>query len=77
MYAVMGQTRTLIGAGMTQLPLEPGESEKVAMQGVLPVGGPWTVEVVVDEDANGMSTKNECLENNNTVSGTNGITCNP
>ena len=75
-YAVKGATKTKVGSGMTQLPLEPGDSEKVSVSVRLPNGGPWNIEVSVDEDANGMSTKNECNENNNIAIANIAGTCN-
>ncbi len=75
-YAVNGNTRTNVGSGATQLPLEPGDSEKVTVTVRLPNGGPWTIEVDVDADINGQSTKNECNENNNRAVGNTTGTCN-
>jgi hypothetical protein len=68
-YAVdSGGNRTFLTEARTQLPLEPGESERVDVQVNLPGAGVWDIEAVVD-DANGTgnSTENECDESNNTL----------
>jgi hypothetical protein len=50
---------------LTTKALLPGEIEVVSV--VYPVGGAGdlTFSVIVDADANGASTENECLEDNN------------
>lgn len=75
-YAVNGGDRKHVGSGTTQLPLEPGDSEKVSVSATLPNGGPWKIEVDIDKDANGMSTKNECNENNNIAATNATFSCN-
>lgn len=75
-WAVDGNTRVLLGEALTLLPLEPGDSERVSLLTSLPAGGPWSIEIVADFDtANGVSTRNECNENNNATTVATGLTC--
>ena len=73
-YAVNGVQRVYLGEAATLLPLEPGDSEKVALEVSLPAGGPWDVEFVVD-DSMGVGTRNECNETNNSVLLPANLTC--
>lgn len=77
-YAINGAQRIFLGEAATRLPLEPGDSEKVTLDGSLPSGGPWTVEAVVDDPeraGSAVGTRNECDESNNSVLVVTGMTC--
>jgi hypothetical protein len=68
--------RTFLAEARTQLPLEPGESERVDVSLTMPTGGTWDVEAVVDDsNGTGASTENECDESNNTVVVVSGHQC--
>jgi hypothetical protein len=76
-YAIDGSgNRTFLAEARTQLPLEPGESERVDISVTLPGSGTWDVEAVVDDsNGSGTSTENECNESNNTIMVVNDHTC--
>nr|WP_275426348.1 VCBS repeat-containing protein [Bradymonas sediminis] len=68
--------RVFLGEGRTQLPLEPGDSERVDLQLDLPYSSTWSVEAVVDDvNGTGVGTVNECLESNNAVTLLQGHSC--
>lgn len=66
-YADDGGGRDYLGQALTQLPLEPGDSERVELRVTLSPGGPYTFYVVADDEMGmgGEGTKRECNETNN------------
>lgn len=56
--------RHLLETAETMIGLAPGESERIVVETELPGPGDWDVVVVVDDD-DGESTRNECNEDNN------------
>ena len=64
LYAEDGDDRQLLATTETLDGLAPGESEYVSLTGELPDDGDWDLVVVVDDD-DGESTRNECNEDNN------------
>ncbi len=68
--------RIFLDGARTQMPLEPGESERVDAQLTLPSDGTWEIEAVVDDsNGTGESTENECNEDNNSVIVGDGLVC--
>jgi hypothetical protein len=82
-YAVNGNDRRFLGKGKTLLPLDPGESERVDVDVMIPSsGGPWEIQTVVDDDnGSGLAPKtgaeNECNEMNNRAVVQSNVTCMP
>ena len=67
--ARQGAARQFLGQGVTLLPLEPGDSERVSLSKTL-TPGTWVIEAIVDDPqgSGGMpGTRNECKEDNNTL----------
>ncbi len=65
-YADDGSGRVYLGTSQTQLPLEPGQSERVELRTMLPAGGPYTFILAADDSGpNTMDSKRECNEDNN------------
>ncbi len=64
MYAENESDQILIATAQTQAGLEPGEAELVQLDGDFDIPGDYDIVVVVDDD-NGESTRNECNEDNN------------
>jgi len=80
-YAVGGGTRRFLGVAQTRLPLAPGDSERVDIPVTVPSsGGPWDLEVVVDDDDgtglnDGNGAENECDESDNSLVAVAGYSC--
>jgi len=68
-YGNNGAGAQFIGQALTQLALEPGDSERVQLIVNLPGQGNWTFYAVADDlmGAGAPGTQNECNEDNNRI----------
>lgn len=65
-YLLEGNTETYLGTAYTQMPLEPGDGERISYSVTLPGAGAYRVRVAVDDAGPGAGgTENECVEDNN------------
>jgi hypothetical protein len=68
-YGNDGSGLQYLGQALTQLPLEPGDSERVRFNVTLDNPGPWSFFAVADDlmGAGAPGTQNECNEDNNQI----------